>query len=136
MYAPKLVEPNGAQHLQRPMIPVGNNGTMSRFVWCSALNPIFLFSAAKSKTDPMNAYLSQNRPLIILMPDAQDDLPVSQSKAFAGRAADLTNHNMVIIEGVNDKFTVDGATAPKLIAKRLRRRLNTQAHLADPIFDR
>ena len=61
---------------------------------------------------------------------------VSQSEAFAGRAADLTNRDMVIIEGVNDKFTVDGATAPKLIAKRLRRRLNTQAHLADPIFDR
>ena len=84
----------------------------------------------------MNAYLSQNRSLVVLMPDAQDDLLVSQSEAFAGRAADLMNRDMVIIEGINDKFTVGGATAPKLIAKRLRRRLNTQAHLADPIFDR
>ena len=39
------------------------------------------------------------------MPDAQDDLLVSQSEAFAGRAADLTNMT-VIIEGINDKFTV------------------------------
>ena len=82
----------------------------------------------------MNAYLSQNRPLVVLMPDAQDDLLVSQSEAFASRAADLTNRDIVIIEGINDKFTVDGATAPKLIAKRLRRRLNTQAHLADPFL--
>ena len=48
-------------------------------------NSISLFSAAKSETDPMNAYLSQNKPLVVLMPDAQDDLFVSQSEAFAGR---------------------------------------------------
>ena len=65
----------------------------------------------------MNAYLSQNKPLVVLMPDAQDDLLVSQSEAFAGRAADLTNRDIVIIEGINDKFTVDGAIARKLIAK-------------------
>ena len=68
------------------------------------------------------------------MPDAQDDLLVSQSEAFAGRAADLTNRGMVIIEGINDKFTVDGAIAPKLIAKHPHRRLNTQAHLAETIL--
>ena len=116
------------------MIPVGNNGTMSRFFWCSALIPVSLFSAAKSETDPMNAYLWQNRPLVVLMPDAQDDLLVSQSEAFADRAANLTDRGMVIIEGINDKFTVDGAIAPKLIAKRLRSRLNTQALLAEPFL--
>ena len=71
-----------------------------RFFWCSALISISLFSAAKSETDPMNAYLSQNRPLVVLMPDAQDDLLVSQSDAFDGRAADLTDRAMVIIEGI------------------------------------
>ena len=82
----------------------------------------------------MNAYLSQNRPLVVLMPDAQDDLLVSQSEAFADRAADLTDRGMVIIEGINDKLSVDGATAPKLIAKHLHCRLNTQAHLAETIL--
>ena len=48
----------------------------------------------------MNAYLSQNKPLVVLMPDAQDDLLVSQSEAFAGRAADLTNRDIVIVKGL------------------------------------
>ena len=134
MYAPNLCEPNGALHVQRPMIPAGNNGTMSRFVWCSAFISIFLFLPAKSETDSMNTYLWQNRPLVILVPDAQDDLLVSQREALAGRAADLKDRDMVIIEVIGNKLTVDGATAPKLTAEHLRRRLNAQAHLTETIL--
>jgi len=107
---------------------------MSRFAWCAALIFFFLLSPARAEIELMNAYLWQNRPLIILVPNVEDALLTSQRKVLAGRAADLADRDMVIIEVVGNDVTVDGESAPTLTAGALRERLNSQIGLAETIL--
>ncbi len=82
----------------------------------------------------MNVYLWQNRPLIVLVPDVEDEFFVAQRKALAGRSADLVDRDMVVIEVVGDNVAVDGRPPPKLTAEYLRGRFESQTGLAEAIL--
>jgi len=70
----------------------------------------------------MDAYLWQNRPVLVFAPADDHPLLAAQRTALAGEAAGLADREMVVIEVVGGRVTIDGQAALGLSAEDLRRR--------------
>jgi len=79
-------------------------------------------AVAANEVTTMDAYLWQNRPVLVFVPGADHPLLSAQRAALAGEAPGLDDREIVVIEVVGDDVTVDGRPAPGLAAEGLRKR--------------
>jgi len=81
---------------------------------------------ARGEVTSMEAYLWQNRPVLVFAPDADHPLIAAQRAVLAGEAAGLADREIVVIEIVAGRVTVDGRPAPGLAGDALRKRYSVR----------
>jgi len=77
---------------------------------------------AANEVTSMDAFLWQNRPVLVFVPAADHPLLAAQRAALSGEAPGLNDREIIVIEVVGSDVTVDGWAAPGLAAARLRQR--------------